>query len=217
MLALLSHKVGVQSPMFNAGEGLKLTPIKLIKDGGSSNNYSFSMPCHGGTHVDAPRHFDDSGRPIASFSLEELAFERPTLLDVPKGDGELIVRKDLEPFERAIGRADFLLLRTGWERLREPDPQRFSTRNPGMSEEGSDYIRTFTGLRALGLDSISLSSVPNREEGRSAHRSLLERRDFLIVEDMHLSEYPIGIKRIIVSPIFLEGVDSAPCTVIAEL
>ena len=216
MHALLSHHLSISTPGFAGGESLTITPIKEIASGGSSNNYKISMPCHLGTHVDGPKHFDDSGRPIASFSIEELVFKNPVLLDVAKGEGELILPSDLEEFDSAIGRGDMLLLRTGWERIRDSDPRKFSMENPGMSVEGAKYLTGFPNLKALGLDTLSLSSVPHREEGRVAHRTLLKDRDFVIVEDMHLADYPFNVRSIIVSPLFVDGVDSAPCTVIAE-
>src|SRR5438094_29985 len=94
MLALLSHHLSTSTPGF-AGEGrLHITALKEISTGGSSNNYSIEMPCHLGTHVDAPRHFSDSGRPIASFRPDDLVFERPSLLDIPLGSEDKIIRPE---------------------------------------------------------------------------------------------------------------------------
>jgi arylformamidase len=217
LLVLLSHHLSSSTPSFAGGKSLTITPIKEIATGGSSNNYSFSMPCHLGTHIDAPRHFSDEGRPIASFSIEDLVFTRPALVDIPREAGQLIERSDLEPFEDQIRGCDILLLRTGFERFRDSDPTKFSTEDPGLSGSSARYLAGFAGLRALGLDSISLSSVPHREEGRTAHRTLLAGREFFIIEDMHLADYPSkSVARIVVAPLFMEGVDSAPCTVIAE-
>jgi kynurenine formamidase len=69
----------------------------------------------------------------------------------------------------------------------------------------------------MGFDLVSLSSVEHREEGRAAHRQLLIGRNFVIVEDMRLSELTDSPKRLFVVPVFLDGVDGMPCTVIAEL
>jgi kynurenine formamidase len=174
------------------------------------------MPCHLGTHIDAPKHFDDSGRPIASYSVNDLIFNKPSVLDIVKESGEMILPKDLHQFEESISVSDMLLLRTGFQKYREADPRKYATENPGVSTEAAKYLAGFGGLRALGFDFISLSSVLHREEGRTAHRTLLAGRNFFIVEDMDLVNYHPDARRIIVAPLFIEGVDSTPCTVLAE-
>jgi arylformamidase len=174
------------------------------------------MPCHLGTHVDAPRHFSDSGRPISSYRPDDFVFERPRLIDIPLRSGELLARDQLVESERIIVQADILFIRTGFQRYRDADPIKYSSENPGVSADAAKYLVGFRGLRALGLDFISLSSAPHREEGRAAHRELLTSRDFFIVEDMDLKQYPDAVSRVIVVPLFVEGVDSAPCTVLAE-
>jgi len=166
--------------------------------------------------MDAPKHFDDAGKPITSFTMNDFVFQRPSLIKVPKGDGELFTSADLAEHEGTIGGSDLLLIKTGYQNYRDSDPVRYSTKNPGFSAEGARYLLKFPGLRAIGFDFISLSSVPHREEGREAHRTLLKGREFFIVEDMDLSRYPEGVRRVVVAPIFLEGVDSTPCTVFAE-
>jgi kynurenine formamidase len=216
LFALLSHRLSTSTPGF-AGEGrLRITPIKEISSGGSSNSYSIDMPCHLGTHVDAPRHFSDSGRPIASYRTDDLVFEKPCLLDIPLGAGELLSRDQLVRFERLIAQADILFIRTGFQRYRDTDASKYSSENPGVSADAARYLVGFKKLRAVGLDFISLSSALNREEGRTAHRELLSPRDFLLVEDMDLRAYPSRVRRVLVVPLLIEGVDSAPCTVLAE-
>lgn len=216
MFALLSHHLSTSTPGFAGGDSLKIIAVKEISSGGSSNNYDIVMPCHLGTHVDAPKHFNDSGRPIASYSINDLVFNRPALIEVPKGSNELIIRSDLEQFEELISRTDLLLLRTGFQKFRDADPRVYSSENPGVSAEAAKYLINFSGLRAIGFDFISLSSVSHREEGRMAHRVLLTARDFFIIEDMDLAFCHPSMQRIIVAPLFIEGVDSAPCSVLAE-
>ena len=216
MLTLLSHHLSTSTPAFNNGPTVTISPVKQIATGGSSNNFAFSTPCHNGTHMDCPKHFDDAGRPVASFTMNDFVFGKPSLIEVSMGDGELFTSAALAKHEGTIGGSDLLLIRTGYQKYRNSDPVRYSTRNPGFSAEGARYLLKFPELRAIGFDFISLSSVLHRDEGREAHRTLLKGREFFIVEDMDLSGYPEGAKRVVVAPIFLEGVDSAPCTAFAE-
>ncbi|MEM2910193.1 MAG: cyclase family protein [Nitrososphaerota archaeon] len=218
MLILLSHKLSTATPVYAGGPSLKLRPLRQIIKGDSSNSYIIEMLNHLGTHVDAPRHFDPFGRSIADYGIENLTFRRPLLLNMPKQDSELITAEELEVYKNKIAEADMLLIKTGFQKFRSPEPERYSMHNPGLSSGAANYIvKTFPKLRALGLDTISLSSVDHREDGRLSHKTLLSGRDFFIVEDMDLSKLTDSPKLVIVVPLFVEGIDSAPCTVLAEV
>ncbi len=218
MFVLLSHKLSTATPVYARGPSLTLKPLKQISKGDSSNSYLIEIPNHLGTHVDAPRHFDPSGRSIADYGIESLTFKKPLLLNIPKQDSELIMAEDLERHEDKIIEADILLIKTGFQRFRSSDPQRYSMHNPGLSSNAASYVvKNFPNLRALGLDTISLSSVDHREDGRLSHKILLSGRDFFIIEDMDLSKLTESPKMVMVVPLFIEGIDSAPCVVIAEV
>jgi kynurenine formamidase len=217
MYLLLSHKLNETTPTYNNGPTLKITPVKRISNGDSSNDSMVQMPNHIGTHVDAPKHFDNQGPSIADFGLEELIFRRPTLIQMQKGESELIRSGDLSGLREVLRDADLALVKTGFQRFRESDRLLYSTRNPGFSEDAAKYIRDeFPNLRAVGFDFISLSAVQHRSEGRAAHGILLRGRRFLIIEDMDLSNCSSAPRSIFVLPLRMEGVDSAPCSVLGE-
>jgi arylformamidase len=215
LLVLLSHKLSIDTPSFAGGPSLTITPVKEIRTGGSSNSYSLSLPAHLGTHVDAPKHFDERGKAIADYAIASFLFRSPLLLDIPKGESEYIEDDDLRVHQEPIARADLLLLRTKFQSFRDSDPMKYMNRNPGVSAKAAIYLAGFPNLRALGIDFVSLSAAQNREEGRKAHGALLVGRDFFIIEDMDLSAYPQGAKSVLVLPLFIKGIDSAPCTVVA--
>ncbi|MEM0090041.1 MAG: cyclase family protein [Nitrososphaerota archaeon] len=218
MFVLLSHKLSTSTPAYAGGPNLVLKPLKQITKGDSSNSYIIEMPNHLGTHVDAPRHFDPSGRSIADYGIESLIFRKPLLLNIPKRDSELIMAEELEAHKDRIAEADILLIKTGFQKFRLSDPERYSMHNPGFSSNAASYIvKNFPKLRALGLDTASLSSVDHREDGRLSHKILLSGRDFFIIEDMDLSKLSESPKTIMVIPLFIEGIDSAPCVVLAEI
>ncbi len=214
---VLSHKLSSNSPSFAGGPTLGISPIKEIRTGGSSNSYVITFPNHLGTHVDAPKHSDDRGRAVADYPIDSFVFSHVVVLALPKGDSELVTAEELKNLESEIAEADLLLIRTGFQEYRESDPSRYMNRNPGVSADAATYlVESFPKLRALGFDFISLSAVQKREEGRKAHRKLLAGRDFFIIEDMDLARTPNRLKRVFVIPLLVEGVDSAPCTVLAE-
>lgn len=215
MITLLSHHLSESTPAFAGGPPLKIHGLKEIKNGDSSNSYIITMQNHLGTHIDAPRHFDPNGKSITSFHIDSFIFTRPMLINIQKGPLGSIEVSDLEPHRDIISAADILLIRTGFQEYRS-DTQKYSFTNPSISIEAAKYLTTFQNLRALGLDTISAACPERREEGRTTHRLLLKDRDFFIVEDMDLKQYPTDCKRMLIIPIFIEGVDSSPCTILAE-
>jgi len=213
---LLSYPLNENTPLYGDTDPLKIKPVRQIKSGDSCNTALVTFSNHMGTHVDAPKHFFDSGRSISEHSINELIFDLPFILDCPKKDGEMIEPDDL----MAIERCDLLLIRTGFHKFRKNKIYR--TQNPGISEKAAHYIRhKHPCIKAVGIDTISISSYQNREEGRKAHRMFLKNDDFsgcplILIEDMDLNADLRKLSRVFVVPLFIEGVDSVPCTIIGE-
>ena len=76
-------------------------------------------------------------------------------------------------------------------------------------------VEQFPALRAIGLDTVSLACMQHLEDGLEAHRILLrgEGRRFLIIEDMNLDRDLSRLQQVMAVPLFIEGADSSPCTV----
>jgi len=215
MWVLLSHKLSPNTPCYADGPRLEITPYKQISRGDSSNSFFLKLFNHLGTHVDAPYHFDPNGRKIASYTSQELVFTKPSILDVEKKAGELIEVEDLKDYEKILRESDLVLIRTGFQRFRDTSPYDYMMNGPCLSPSAAEFLTSFKGLRALGVDIISISSPLMRELGRESHRKLLVGRDFLIIEDMDLMGKPRNLRMVVVAPLFVEQVDSAPCTVLA--
>lgn len=191
-----------------------------VARGDAANQSFFRMMNHLGTHIDCPHHFLNNLRTVDSYDISAFVFDRPFLLDIEKQENELVTRKDLEAKERRIIDSDIVLIRTGFgRRFRSLDKRRYESSGPGFSVGAAEYLRGFRELRAVGLDFISLSSPNFQEEGRTAHRILLSNqneRAFFIIEDMKL-DYDISkINRVFVAPLFIQGFDGSPVTIIAE-
>jgi len=112
---------------------------------------------------------------------------------------------------------DILLFNSGWGKYR--NNKIYSCDNPGIHPEVGIYLREhFPRIRAIGIDWISISPYQDRELGREAHRAFLDQEgknnSVLLIEDMDLSGDLKGLTEVWVSPLRVERVDSAPCTVI---
>lgn len=219
---LLSYSLSKNSPLYGNTPSVEITVDKSMSKGDSCNTSILKLSNHSGTHVDTPKHFWEEGRSIAEYAVHELIFNSPLVIDCPKSTKEMITVKDLKSFEKELSKCDILLLRTGFWKHRNKEIYRLE--NPGISPEIANYIRSkFENIRCIGVDSISVSSYANREEGRETHKIFLQKGKFsgdplLIVEDMDLSNNKLDrLKTVIVAPLIVEGVDSSPCTVIGEM
>ena len=213
----LSHPLSAATPMYGGDGAMELIPLKQISLGDTANTTRLAMPTHIGSHVDAPRHFIAEGRTVDDYAASDWVFEHPMVVDASVGEATLIdAVRFAAAFPVSRADADLLLVRTGAEALRGHDA--FWRSGPGLSADGAQWlVDRFPSLRALGLDSISLSSFAHRDEGRAAHRILLGR-DIRLFEDLDLRNADSGrpFRRVIALPVRLAQGDGAPVTMIAE-
>ena len=197
---------------------MSIMPAKQLARGDSANTLDLAMPNHIGSHVDAPRHFIADGASVDQYPADDWIFEHPILIDATVSPAVLI---DADRLARACPSpdraADLVFLQTGAARLRGSED--FWRAGPGVAGSGARWIIDhFPKIRALGLDSISLSSFAHRAEGRTAHRLLLER-GIRLFEDLDLAAIPAGssLVRVIGLPLRLQDGDGAPVTMIGEI
>jgi arylformamidase len=218
----LSYEIRSHDPGWPGNPTYRWEQVSSIAGGDVANFGLLHLCNHFGSHLDAPNHFNDDGRKIAAVPLDRFVYERPLLVEVPKADGELITREELEAHDEAIRAADLLLIRSGWGHVRTSDPDRYSRAGPGVSPGACEYLIRQPGLKAVALDFISLASYPRLDpEGILAHQILCgvggNDRYVIIIEDVDLSIYPPEARRVYAIPLFPEGADSSPCTVFAEV
>jgi arylformamidase len=216
----LSYDIGFDHPGWPGNATFTYDQVSSIERGDVANFGVLHLANHFGSHLDGPNHFNRDGRRVAEVPLERFVYDRPLLLDVPKADRELVTREELEAHDAALRECDLLLVRTGWSAVRG-DGVRYSHEGPGVSPEACEYLIELPALKAIALDCISLAAYRLIDpEGIRAHQILcgVGRGDryVIIVEDLDLSAYPEGARRVYAIPLFPEGVDSSPCTVFAE-
>jgi kynurenine formamidase len=213
----LSYWLNNDSPVHNDLKKPFISSKSVMKDDGY-NTYLITIENHSGTHIDAPRHFIETGRRIASYSPEELFFKNPIILECPKDDNEFIQISDLKDVD--LEGVDCLFIRTGFGKYRETDPDRYLSQNPGISPKTVEWLRkNFQSIRCLGLDCVSISGYQHGIIGRETHLMAFEEsmgKPLLLVEDLNLKPVVTDLKWIMIIPWQLDDVDSAPCTVIAS-
>ncbi|MCZ7393735.1 MAG: cyclase family protein [Candidatus Methanoperedens sp.] len=219
---MLSYPIKAGMPLYGDTPEPCIKPQSRIAKGYISNSYMISVHNHTGTHVDAPNHFIDNGKTISQYSLDELIFKNPVIIDCPKDSATLINPDDLRHASQKLRIGDCLLLRTGFGRFR--GEEKYRTHNPGISPETIVWIRKYyPGVRCIGIDSISISSFQHRNEGREAHRAaFIEQKGLgkplLLIEDMNIDILSgESIEMMIVLPWQIDGLDSAPCNIIGSI
>lgn len=200
----------------------KILPINRISEGDDYNTSILTVQNHCGTHIDAPAHFIEEGRPISDFGPEELTFGNIIVLKSIKSPGELVDVSDVSKISDK--KMDCLILCTDFYTYHNTEPRVYLEENPGISPEAVYYLReNFSDLRMIGIDSVSMSRYGYPDESVKVHQTaFMENEDFgkplLFVEDMDLSplDENMDIKELIVVPWQVAGLDGAPCTVLAQ-
>jgi kynurenine formamidase len=220
-LVNLSYPMEEGMPLYGDTPKPKIIQTKSIGEGDSCNLFSINLCNHSGTHVDAPKHFVSEGKGISEFSIEELTFNNPVLLEIPKQQGEWIEKEDLEG--KDLKDADCILFKTGFGRFRNEEV--YTKNNPGIAPEAISFIReNFKKVRCLGIDSISITGFQDRTRGRIAHKRAFEIIDglgepLLLIEDLNIGALGdnLKIQKLVIVPWQIENIDSAPCTVLGEM
>lgn len=214
----LSHSLSSVVPVYGCTQAsLAINPVKSIEAGDAANVFRFTLENHWGTHVDAPAHFFAHGRTVADFGAGEWIFSAPEVVDVAVDAGEMI---DVAALQGVGETCDLVLLRTGFQRYRGQDL--YSHDNPGVLAEVGHWLRHHRPrVRALGIDFVSISARRDRPAGRESHRAFLDPnghgQPVLLIEDMDLGYSLTHLAEVIVAPMIVRGIDSAPCTVFGRL
>ncbi|GAB4309522.1 MAG: cyclase family protein [Methanobacteriaceae archaeon] len=219
----LSYPLGKNSPVHIGLKKPVIKPNYQISRGDGYNTSIITIENHSGTHIDAPGHFIEGGRKIIEYSANDLIFQNPIIMEVIKEGRELITISDIQ--SQNLEGYDCILFKTGYCRFREEDVDKYLTLNPGISPEVIAYIRKeYQKIRCLAIDSISISPYGDSEIAIKSHLTAFKDdasfgEPLLLIEDLDLNNISVQdkIKKLIVCPWQLEDVDSAPCSVIAEI
>jgi len=219
MYLRISYTCDSASPRFPGNPENQVRKVLSIDRGDVCNAAEVFLFNHNGTHIDLPNHYHAGGRRLAEFDIADFIFERPVLVRVEIGVGEDITASMLEPFREQIEGKDLLLLRTGIGARRSHSEY---TNNPYLTLDAARFLKSIHGLRAIGIDFLSVTNPEIKELGHEVHRILLgdlpDRKPVMIIEDMDLSREAViaGFRRVFAIPLFFEEVDGMPCTVFGE-
>lgn len=216
----LSYTLDNNTPTYGNRNKFVASKKSDISQGDVANDTTIETTVHIGTHIDMPYHFFEDGQTIEDFDCEYFNFENILFVElIPK---ELIIKEELiELLDKINHKNKYEILIVKTRICEKRDTQEFWELNYGFDSSIAEYLRgSFSNIRVLGFDSISVSSFQNRMIGREAHKVFLDPQSpILLLEDMDLTtvDRNTNFKRVIIAPLRIAKCDGLPCTVIAEI
>lgn len=215
MTVYLSHVLSAKTPLYGNREKILINRNSCMEKGDRANTESISMPLHSGTHIDLPYHFYENGATLEKYDACFWIFDAPVFLDV-EPQNTILKQEIINAFPKGNKDADIVIVRTGCGKFR--GQERYWKENYGFHPDlYEELMNRFPGIKVFGFDSISVSSLSDRQTGYKAHRKFLNpERPILLLEDMDLFRVPANscFKRIIVCPLLVQGCGGLPCTVL---
>jgi kynurenine formamidase len=190
--------------------------------------FKFCMPEHGGTHIDAPRHFSQTGRTVDEIPLEQFK-GHAVVIDVheavEKNRDYAISVNDIRHFEhqyRRLSPQDIVIFYTGWgkywgnkraylgsDKVGDVKHLHF----PGLSKKAAEYLVS-RRVKGVGLDTPSLD--PGVSQTFWAHRVLLGANIYGLENMANIDQLDKIGRILIVSPLKIKGGSGGPARIYAE-
>lgn len=226
----LTHSFDKDSIYWPTEKGFHLKKIFYGKTpaGFFYSSFKFCAPEHGGTHIDAPRHFAEHGLSVDQIPAEQL-MGNAVVINLTKkiqkqADYEISVA-DLQNFEkkyRPFNAQDIVLFYTGWGKYWGNKKIYLGTNKfgdikhlhfPGISKQAAEYL-VKSKVKGVGIDTASLDPGSQSHEFW-AHRVILGANLYGIenIASLHLLP-PVGAQ-LIVAPMKIAGGSCGPTRLFA--
>lgn len=217
-IVFMSHPLTEDTPTYGNRDKFTIKKNSEIVNGFGANTSTFTFSNnHMGTHLDTPFHFCSNGRRTLDYHAADFFFQKVAVIECPCNRAKLICMDDLDLHD-VSNDVEFLLIDTDYEQYRPLD--KYHNDNPGFHPNLADNLRKkFKNLRAIGFDSISLTSWKFRPAGRESHTAFLcGQPPILIVEDVSFKELrKKEIDWLIVAPLRTSDGNGGPVTIMAKI
>lgn len=215
-------------PTAPSGFELEVLSEGITEGGWYYSAHALAAPEHGGTHLDAPVHFSETGQTADEIPLERLVSDA-IVIDVSAKAAEipeyLLTPGDVLAWEEQYGpipRGVIVLLRTGWGE-RWPDRAAYlgddtpgdasNLRFPSYGPEAARLLVEDRAVAALGADVASID--PGSSTDFPVHR-IAAARDVPGLENLaNLERLPITGAVVVALPMKIRGGSGGPLRAIA--
>lgn len=174
--------------------------VARMEDGASCNVSTIRMSVHVGTHCDAPLHFDVDGDDVASVGLEPY-MGRCRVVEV-QGEGAPSQIPASALTDELLDGVERILFRT----QAQHDHQRFDASFTAVGPDAATRLAA-AGVRLVGIDTPSMDHATCKD--LHGH-NVLYRAGIAILENIDLSNVPVGEYELIALPLRIRGSDSSP-------
>jgi kynurenine formamidase len=161
----LSHAFGTHTPVYPGNPDIRIHRAVSHASHGVMSQHIVTL-MHNGTHVNAPIHLVAGGAGIGEIPVERF-FGSGVVLDVPKGEWELVEPEDLEGTGLEVRPDDIVIVNTGWH-TRYSDSQEYFGEGPGLSAAAARWL-VERGVKLVGVDTASVDHPMATSLGR--HRN----------------------------------------------
>jgi len=152
VLVDLSHPFGDKCPLWPYFEDVKIERVHyMAKSGVLSQKVTTVMHCT--THADSPAHVVEGTAYTHEIPLEKY-YGTGVVVDIPKGQWELITAEDLENATPKIEKDDIVIIHTGWNKY-WGDNQKYFLESPGLGKEAGEWL-VAKGVKCVGVDQQAL-------------------------------------------------------------
>lgn len=191
----------------------------------------FSTAEHGGTHIDAPIHFSESGQTVSEIPLEKLigsAIKIDISSKTVNDPDYLITVEDFLDWEKNEGTqipdGSIVLLQTGFSKY-YPDKIKYLGTDqrgevavkqlhfPGLSPEAAEWLVKNRTIHSIGIDTPSIDY--GQSEYFKSHVILLGQNIPAFENLTNLDKLPLSGFEIVALPMKIEKGSGAPLRIIA--
>ncbi len=207
----VSMEIAEDTPVYPGDPGVEIKPILSIDKGDPANVSLYSFGSHTGTHVDAPRHFVNSGKSVDELDLGLLVGE--ALVVDMSATAKEITRRDLEAHPEIRGQQKVLFKTKNSTEERNLCAE-FVEDYVALGPDAARYLVEI-GVQTVGIDYLSVE--PFQQEGHMTHRTLLEN-GLVPIEGLELAGIEPGLYLMACLPLKVHGGDGAPArTILIEI
>ncbi len=177
-----------------------MRPVRTFaNDGVRVSNLSFGA--HTGTHLDAPRHFLSSGKPLELIQLSSLVGPC-RVLRLNLGKRKEVEVRDLKSYK--IQRGERLLFNLG--NSKHLFAKKFYENYVAIGNEAAKFLAA-KKTKLVGVDYLSVERRGN--PGHPVHKSLL-RAGVAIIEGVNLQNVKPGKYTLVCLPLKIIGIEASP-------
>lgn len=172
---------------------------------------ALTLTTHTGTHIDAPAHVIPGGATLDRLPVSRFCGRAAVLDCEGPGAGGLVTMETVRRCP-AAEEAEFILIRTGWEKLW--GRAEYFGDYPVLDEAAARWL-TATRKKGVGLDVMSLD--PIRDATLNLHHIVLGGGVLVIENLCNLARLPGGLFTFCAFPLNIADADGSPVRAVAVL